>query len=66
MNIEKIDDEDDDIILDKEINELLKPQPSVELDKTFTHIIKNYSFDDIPENDMNKHYKDGRYFAPLI
>ena len=64
MSIEKIEDED--IILDKEINKLLKPQPSVELDKTFTHIIQECSFGDLSKNTIYKIFKDGRPFSKFI
>ena len=41
-------------------------QSSIELDKTFHHRIGKVSFGDLSEEEINKAYKDGRAFAPLI
>ena len=40
--------------------------PSVELDKTFTHIIRNYNFDNLPESIICDIFKDGRPFSKFI
>jgi hypothetical protein len=44
---------------------LLNPT-SIELNKTFTHIITNFTFSDIPENTMIEIFKDGRAFSHFI
>ena len=40
--------------------------PSVELNKTFDHQIQMVSFDNLPEEDVNDIFKDGRAFAHFI
>jgi hypothetical protein len=40
--------------------------PSVELDKTFEHIIENYSFGDLPDENVIEIFKDGRAFSHFI
>ena len=40
--------------------------PSVELDKTFTHIIDNCNFDNLPESIICDIFKDGRPFSKFI
>ena len=40
--------------------------PSVELNKTFEHIIENYSFGDLPNESVIEIFKDGRAFSHFI
>lgn len=42
------------------------PIPSVELDKTSSHIITTYGFDNLPIDTVNEIYKDGRVFSHFI
>lgn len=41
-------------------------KPSVQLNKTFTHIIKDYSFGNLSKKTMCELYKDGRAFSYFI
>ena len=41
-------------------------QPSVELNKTFIHEIKNYRFGDLPDETCIQIWKDGRPFSHFI
>jgi len=41
-------------------------QISVELNKTFTHIIENYSFGNLSDETCKEMYKDGRVFSHVI
>jgi hypothetical protein len=34
--------------------------------KTYHRTIKNFAFDDLSQETLIKHYKDGRHFAPLM
>jgi hypothetical protein len=45
---------------------LLNPKCSVVLNKTFTHILKNLSFDNLSESNVLKIFKDGRPFSHFI
>jgi len=40
--------------------------PTIVFDKTFHRTIKNFTFDDLSQEKLVKHYKDGRHFAPLM
>lgn len=44
----------------------VEPRISVELNKTFTHTIENYAFDNLSEETCKEIYKDGRVFSHFI
>ena len=54
----------------KDPNTLMKNQPemspSVELNKTFDHVIDNYTFGNLPEEICKNIFKDGRPFSHFI
>lgn len=39
---------------------------AIPLNVTFLHTIQNYGFGNLPNNVCIRHFKDGRYFAPMI
>jgi hypothetical protein len=49
-----------------ELNTEKMNSPSVELNKTFTHTITNYYFDNLSQSKVIKKFKDGRVFSHFI
>ena len=50
----------------EQIVDLSESLVSVELNKTFTHTIKNYTFGNLPDNVCKEIFKDGRPFSHFI
>ena len=56
------------LVLEDYDNEIHKNPSSTEItyDRSFTHIIKNFSFGNLPESMVTEIYKDGRVFSHFI
>ena len=52
--------------LSQQLSTLTKAVPSVVLNKTFTHTIKNYTFGNLSEEICREIWKDGRPFSHFI
>ena len=50
----------------EEISIVPNAKDDIILNKTYTHIIENFSFGNLSQQVLIKFYKDGRHFAPVI
>ena len=50
----------------EEISMVPNSKDDIILNKTYTHIIENFSFGNLSKQVLIKFYKDGRHFAPVI